>query len=297
MLVGADSRETPRLRREFWTAFREHAADAGIVTCGRASSDSWMHHNGHLNGGTLFTMVRVRQGEIVTQFTLDDITASTIYSFLQAHRSDIDPAFAETPQWRMAGVRTHEIEVRRPADIADEQEWPRHFDWFLRQLGTFQRVLWPLVGRVPLTGDTRQWDERSFFAELASHTPTAAAPARDLLRWSQANFPIIDWGHGKRFGSFVPRARRQGRLYGPVSVWTSGVVILRFADLKKEWPFSEESLRLDLLERMNGIPHLGLPRDAIDSLPAIPLPILAEPGALSRFLGSLTWFVGVVRSH
>ena len=295
--LRVDTRETSRLRREFWTAFREHATDVGIVNCGRASSDSWMHHNGHLNGGTLFTMVRVRQGEIVTQFALDGITASTIYSFLEAHRRDVDAAFSEAAQWRTAGVRTHEIEVRKPADIADKQEWPRHFDWFVRQLGAFQHALWPLVGRLPPTGNSREWSEPSFFAELDAHTPSAVAPARELLSWSQANMPVIDWGHGKRFGSFVPRVRRQGRLYGAVSVWTSGAVILRFADLKNEWPFCEASLRLELLERLNRVPHFSLPPEAIDSLPAIPLPILAAPGSLARFLDALAWFAGVVKSR
>jgi hypothetical protein len=295
--LRVDTRATSRLRFEFWTAFREHATKVGIVRCGRASSDSWMHHNGHLNGGTLFTMVRVRQGEIVTQFALDGMTASTIYSFLKSHHREVDAAFSEVAQWRTAGIRTHEIEVRRHADIADKQEWPQHFDWFVRQLAAFQHALWPLVGRLPPTGTSRQWNEHSFFAELEAHTPPAVIPAREVLRWSQANMPLIDWGCGKRFGSFVPKARRQGRLYAAVSLWTSGAMVLRFADLKKEWPFCEASLRLDLLERFNRVPHLSLPPEAIDSLPAIPLPILAEPGSLARFLDALAWFLGVVKSR
>ena len=204
-------------------------------------------------------MVRVRQGEIVAQFALDELTAGTIFSFLQAHRREIDAAFADAPAWRTAGTRTHEIEVRRPADITTEQAWPEYFDWFVRQLSAFQHALWPLVGRLPPSGGTRQWDEGSFFSELAAYTPSALAPARELLRWSQANMSMVEWGHGKRYGSFVPRARREGRLYGPFSVWTNGTFILRFAGLKKEWPFDEPAVRLDLLERVNLLPHLRPP--------------------------------------
>ncbi len=39
--------------------------------------------------------------------------------------------------------------------------------WLRRQLEVFQRALWPFVGRVPPTGARRQWDEPSFFGELA----------------------------------------------------------------------------------------------------------------------------------
>jgi hypothetical protein len=256
-----------------------------------------MHHNGDLNGGELFTMVRVRQGEIVAQFALDELTAGTIFSFLQAHRHEIDAAFSDAPAWRTAGIRTHEIEVRRPADITDTQAWPEYFDWFLRQLSAFQQALWPFVGRQPPAGSKRQWDEESFFAELAASTPTAVAPARELLRWSQANMSVVEWGHGKRYGSFVPRARREGRLYGPFSVWTNGTFILRFAGLKKEWPFDQPAVRLSLLERVNLLPHVDLAPEAIDALPALPLPLLAEPAALERFCDVLTWVLATIRSR
>lgn len=291
-----DYRETPRLRREFWSAFRNHVGQKDGVKCGRASSDSWMHHNGHLNGGTLFTMVRVRQGAIATQFALDDITASTIFSFLKAHRADIDSAFSGVPQWRTAGVRTHEIEVRTEADLTSRCDWSRYFAWFVEQLEAFQTALWPLVGRVPPAGDNRPWDEESFFAELGLHTPSAVAPARELLRWSQVNMSLVQWGRGKRFGSFVPTVRRQGRLHNAVSVWTNGTVVLRFADLKRESPFCDASLRAEFLHRLNRVPHFSLPRDAVDLLPSIPLPILAEAGSLTRFLDALDWFVQAVRS-
>jgi hypothetical protein len=288
-------RETPRLRRAFWTAYRDLAQHAPTLRCGRASSDSWMHHNGYLNGGTLFTMIRVRQGEIGVQLALDDITASTIFSYLETHRATIDSAFPKTPQWRRVGTRTHEIEVRRPADIARRDEWQGYFAWYLLQLESFQRVLWPLVGRVPYPGQSRQWDRESFFTELESHTPSAAAPARRLLEWNEHNMSLVQWGHGRRFGSFIPRARREGRLYDAISVWTSATVSLRFADLKKEWPFSDEALRLELLRRFNRVPHVSLPRKAISALPALPLPLLAESRAMTPFLDALDWFAATVR--
>ena len=85
-----EQRATSCLRREFWTAFGDLESASGTVKSGKPSSDSRMHHNGGLNGGTLFTMVRVRQGEIGTQLALDDITADTICSFLRAHKGEID---------------------------------------------------------------------------------------------------------------------------------------------------------------------------------------------------------------
>lgn len=292
-----DYRQTPRLRLEFWRAFKLYMASARTFRCGRASSDSWMHHNGALNGGSLFTMIRVRLGEIGTQFALDDATASTIFSFLQTRRSHIDAAFAEELQWRSVGSRTHEIEVRRPADLGKEREWSEYFAWFGQQLGAFQDTLWPLVGRVPPAGEKGTWDEQTFFASLAAYNPTSVGAARELLDWSAAKMPSVYWGHGRRFGSFAPGIRRQGTVHSVVSVWTDGTAMVRFGALKKTPLFCREALRVELLGRLNDVPHFDLPREVLDGYPAIPLPLLDDPTTLARFLGVLDWSVGVLSAH
>ncbi len=188
----------PRLRLEFWSGFRQFVADRSAITCGRASSETWMHHDARLNCGRLFSMIRTRDGEIGSQFALDDLTARTVFSLLDDHRREVDEAFGQP------------------------------LTWLLDNLGGLARALGPFVGRSIPTPHRGDWDEPSFFAALGEHNPCAAGPARRLLEWGRASLPQVRWGHGKQSGSFTPGVLRSGVEHSLVSVWTDGLFCDRF---------------------------------------------------------------------
>jgi hypothetical protein len=287
----------PRLRLEFWQAFKQYMAQDCAVTCGRASSETWMHHDGGLKSGRLFSMIRVRTSEIGSQYALDDACARTVYSFLQAHRADVDAQFGQDVTWRIVSERMHEVEVRRPAALERREDWPDLFMWLSDNLHTFQASLGEFVGRWTPVCHRGEWDEGSFFEELAVYNGRAVQPARQILEWGKCVMPLTYWGHGQKEGSFVPVARRRGIDHSMVSVYTTGVFCLRFGALKKEPPFHSEELRLELLARLNEALHFDLPPIVVEQYPSLPLPLLQEPGVMDAFLDAMDWAVGVVTAR
>jgi len=266
-------------------------ASSGIG-CAKPSVDTWMDHGAGLIGGALYSIMRTRLGEIGVQFALNDATSSTIYSWLRTRAPEIEAAFSEPLNWHdPAGARTSLVEVRRRADISDRTSWPECFEWLRTRLETFQLTLWPIVGRVPPAGVVaRRWDESSFFAELEQFNPPGVDPARFLLAWARESGMNLVWGRGRRFGSCMPRFVHGGQPYEPVSIWTNGVVLLRFVDLRKAPPWNTPQRRLDLLKRFNTTPHFSLPGQVIDMRPALPLPLLDAPSSMASFCAALEWF-------
>lgn len=280
------------LRLSFWMGFKRHMSATSAIRCARPTVDSWMDHGADLNGGVLYSILRTRLAEIGVQFALNDTTAATIYSWLRAHADELGAAFDEDLNWHdPEGAQTSLIEVRRSVELDDEGRWPEYFEWLRLRLETFQAVLWPMIGRVPPQQDAEhRWDERSFFAALASLNPTGVAPARELLERVTASGFHPTWGRGRRYGSVTPRVVFNGQPYEPVSIWTSSVVVLRFVDLKRSPPWDKAGLRLELLERLNEVPHFALPEKAADQRIAVPVQLLGDAPAMDMVVDVLEWF-------
>jgi hypothetical protein len=285
----------PRLRLEFWRAFKESMAGRTAVTCGRASQETWMHHDARLNCGRLFSMIRTRDGEIGSQFALDDLTARTVYALLSDHRPEIDEAFGRPLAWRKVSERMHEVEVRRAADLERRDGWPELFAWLADNLDGLAHALGPFVGRSIPVAHKGDWDEASFFEALDRHNPDALGPARQLLEWGRASLPHLYWGHGKQYGSFMPAIFRSGLEQTIVSVWTDGLFCLRFQALARTPTFESEAMRAELLERFNEVPRFDLPAGVLDKYPGLPLRLLDDPAGMRAFLSALDWFVAVVK--
>jgi hypothetical protein len=289
---GEARREHGRLRLEFWTAFKEYMAAHSRVRCARATSEDWMNHSADLNGGSLFSILRSRLGEIGVQFALDDATAPSIYAFLQTRKRDIDSALAARTRWHNpADMRTALIEVRRKAELADMDDWPRQFGWLHAQLELFQEVFWPLVGRVPASGEPRLWDESSFFAELEAINATSVGPARAIVEWAGRHMPAFSWGRGRQAGSLTPRLVSGDVRYQLFSLTTAGTVIFRFADLKRSEPFDSSSRRMEILQRLNESCGVMLPPKVIKQRPSLPLPMFTDDRVRGGLLVVATCFV------
>ena len=285
----------PRLRLEFWRGFRESIAAGSGFTCGRASSETWMHHDAHLNCGRLFSMIRTRDGEIGSQFALDDLTARTVYSLLADHRQEVDEAFGQPLTWRVVSERMHEIEVRRAADLERRDEWPELFTWLAGNLDGLARALGPFVGRSIPTPHRGDWDEPSFFSALGEHNPDAVGLARQILEWGRASLPHLRWGHGKQSGSFTPSVLRSGIEHSVASVWTDGLFCIRFGALAKTPAFATEAMRTELLDRFNEVPRFDLPAGVLNKYPGLPLRLLDDPASMRAFLSVLDWCAAVMR--
>jgi hypothetical protein len=287
----------PQLRLAFWRGFRRFMAERTAVTCGRASPETWMHHDARLNCGRLFSMVRTRDGEIGSQFALDDLTARTVFALLTDHRREIDESFGQPLTRRVVSDRMHELELRRPADLERRDDWPELFGWLADNLDAFARALAPLVGRSIPTPHRGDWDEPSFFAALGEHNSSAAGPARQLLEWGRASLPHVRWGHGKQSGSFTPSVLRSGIEHSVVSVWTDGLFCIRFGALAKTPAFATVAMRTELLERIDQVPRFDLPAGVLAKYPGLPLRLLDDPASMPAFLATLDWCVAVIKQR
>jgi hypothetical protein len=145
----------------------------------------------------------------------------------------------------------------------------------------------------------RQWDEASFLSELeAKRGPGEAQVARDLLEWARVQKLRIFWGSGKVDGSFQPVLDDGAQAYYPFGVWTNGRMKIQFQYLMQQPPFADVELRHELRRRLNDIPSISIPEDAVTRLPGIPLALFAaDPEALKALKGVLDWFCDTVKSQ
>jgi hypothetical protein len=144
----------------------------------------------------------------------------------------------------------------------------------------------------PSAAAGKQWDEESFFQDLASRKGTEDVQiARKILEWAKQKMPRLWWGKGKQDGSFIPIMDHNNISYYPIAVWTYGKVEIQFQWLQKRPPFNEDAKRKQLLDLLNQIPGVNIPENAITRRPNIPLSIFKNEAALNQFLGILEWTI------
>jgi hypothetical protein len=145
------------------------------------------------------------------------------------------------------------------------------------------------------TRPSRQWDEASFFQELERVGGAEGRVAHGILEWARARVNRIYWGKGVQSGSFVPILNHKGRDHQLFAVWTTGTLSLYFYVYASKPPFDAEDKRLSVLERINAIPGIALPREAINKSPTVPLTSLAPPDALHQFQETFEWVLEQIR--
>ena len=126
-------------------------------------------------------------------------------------------------------------------------------------------------------GESRQWDEASFFSDLSQRRgEQEAAVARRLLDWAKNHGLRIWWGQGKKDGSFFPSYINRFGQHFLFSVWTYGSVELQFQHMRRP-PFAEEGKRKELAHRLSAI-GVSIPEEALNRRPTFGLSLLLEPG-------------------
>ena len=136
----------------------------------------------------------------------------------------------------------------------------------------------------------KRWDENTFMSDLEARRGAAETEvARKILRWATEKRLRIWWGKGKQDGSFFPMLEHEGTWHWLISVWTYGRVEVQFQMMRSRPPFDAEPKRLDLLQRLNDIPNVSIPRDGITRRPSIPLSLFLDESALNQFLTTLDW--------
>ena len=92
-------------------------------------------------------------------------------------------------------------------------------------------------------------------------------------------------------GGFSPALDHDGNNYWPFYLFTSGRIEIQFYWMGGMPPFDQDDKRLEFLRKLNEIPGVELPDDAISRRPAIPLATFAAPGSLPKLFGVIEWFL------
>jgi hypothetical protein len=147
--------------------------------------------------------------------------------------------------------------------------------------------------------ETRQWDEISFFAELAQQGDIAVTVARRILVWAREHNTHVYWGKGTVTGSFAPTYVHHEIKHPLFAVWTRGRLESYFSMLKNRRPFKDDKKRQEIVDRFNEIDGISLPPDALNRQPSLALTTLADEQRLSRLLAVFEWVIAEIerREH
>ena len=139
----------------------------------------------------------------------------------------------------------------------------------------------------------RQWNEDSFFAEISSKgLPERVDVARNILDWAKKKATGIWWGKGKVTGSFVPMYDApDGTHYQLFAVFTNGTIQIYFQSYMIREIFKPEAKRLELLNKLNDIEGVSIPKEAITRYPSIALEKLSNKSILNKFCEIYEWFI------
>lgn len=115
------------------------------------------------------------------------------------------------------------------------------------------------------------------------------------LEWARARRLRFSFGTAKR-GFWCPVLDHAGHQYYPFRVSSLGKVEILFLWLTAP-PFDGVEMRRELRRRLNEIPGVSIPEDAITRRPSIPLALLAaDPEALESLKAALDWCFEAARS-
>jgi hypothetical protein len=140
------------------------------------------------------------------------------------------------------------------------------------------------------------WTLPRFQARLREKKGAAAvAVADEVLAWARDHMPDFWYGRGTVDGSVVPRVWLHGQRYLFFSLYSYGSVELAPQWMKAMPGFEPDERRREFLERINRIPGVSVPVDAIAKRPSFPIPLLESVEARQAFFDVLEWAISIAR--
>jgi hypothetical protein len=122
------------------------------------------------------------------------------------------------------------------------------------------------------------------------------AVAEKVMEWSEREGLGSSFGKGATLSSFIPTLTHRGESWYPISVQTTGQVVLQMQWLKLRPPFDAKAKQTELLNKLNEIPGVAITEDRIGGRPGIRLDLLLNQPALDRLLAALSWVVAQIRA-
>lgn len=185
-------------------------------------------------------------------------------------------------------------ELRRVVEFLNEQMAPAEVLAIeVKQfVGTGVRTLVPRVlgqtetARLKKSAGTnsgKQWNKDLFMEAVQERSGEAARrAAEDILEWITPQVTLLWWGTGSRDGGIVPTIVHGRTKYHICRLASQGWFVFRFDWLCRKPPFDDESVRQQLLAKINNIPGVNFDEDVLTKRARIPFEKLTSSEALAQ---------------
>lgn len=138
------------------------------------------------------------------------------------------------------------------------------------------------------------WTLPRFRERLKEKKGDAAVRVADLiLEWARERMPDFYFGRGTADGAVIPRVWISGRRYLFFTLYSYGTVELSPQWMKAMPGFEPDERRREFLERINRIPGVSVPVDAIARRPSLPVTLLEPEPARQAFFEVIEWAISV----
>lgn len=239
----------------------------------------------------------VEADEYLSEFLRDELTAAEFWDRVKGN--------LDAGRIRIVFVADAiPSELRRIVEFLDSQMSPARISAVeVKQFsGGGETALVPRVVGQTARADARKsvsagrtWNRESFFTNLTERRPLEEVEAAlRMYEWMEEKNLRFSWGSGKVDGSFQGMLDTPGAIHYTFVVVSSGRTEMRFASMRGKPIFGDRNLRLELLGRINALPGVDLPEDAIERYPSVPLASFTTEDALNAFLGTMDWYVEAI---
>jgi hypothetical protein len=134
--------------------------------------------------------------------------------------------------------------------------------------------------------------------EIASKRgQSEAAAAARLFAWAEKRGDLRLWfGSGGRWGSFQAGLDNKTGYLFPFALYTNGRIEVQFMWMLRRPPFDSLEKRKELQAKLNAIPGIHIPDDALEKKPPLPLSALQGEAEAIAFLAAMDWAIAEVQA-
>lgn len=141
------------------------------------------------------------------------------------------------------------------------------------------------------------WTEARFRDALRERGGDETLAVADrILAWARGAMPRFWFGRGTTAGSIIPQIHVRGGRAFYFALWTYGTIELQPQHMKYMPGFEPDERRREFLERINRVPGVSVPADAIQRRPSFSMALLRSGEALRAFLDVMEWAISVTRA-
>lgn len=144
--------------------------------------------------------------------------------------------------------------------------------------------------------EKRIWDEKAVLSAIEERGDTAAfAASRAIANWIRANADEVVLGTNATWGSIGALFQRERANLLALRLWSDATAVVYFQHMLGKPVFGDPALRQELLDRLNAVPGIKLPADAVSKRKTIQLSGWT-PETTTGFLAVMDWFMRTLRA-